>query len=240
MQFYCPRCERLRPTRVLTPTAVGQPSAQRWFDEDHRDIQWYRRCRECQLCGLKFLTAEIEEFLLEELAQLRDMAAQHQARKVKQIRRRCPWLNPKESIPEKIAAGLVANAAWWLTHNSGFPVRARGHASRLQELRHGWEVTFGANKFLVGEALSDCRSKLNSFMDSAATGRLLKLSEVRRALHSPFTWAVANYAGDMYEGEYPATDGRMIFGATAIDLDDAVGFVLRATDATGLFLDDLS
>jgi hypothetical protein len=101
---------------------------------------------------------------------------------------------------------------------------------------HGWAVDFGANTFLVGKAIERCREALDDFFVEASKGRLLPLQEVREALKRRVSGAVANYQGDEYAGYYPLTDGQLVFGAQAIDVDDFVRALLTATDASALFV----
>lgn len=236
-RIYCPRCKEFTVCQALSPRALGEPKHRRWHRTAHRDISWFRRARRCATCGHKFLSAEIEETLLEELTELRALVAKKQTQTVRQLRRRTSWLRREEDIPREVARRFVKASAWWLTHSSGMPVRAPGHADRLSHSHHGWELEFGANVFLVGKAIARCRDALNDFFDHAARGALPRLTDVRRTLHQRISGAVANYNGDEYQGYYPISDGQLVFGAQAIDLDEGVNFLLEESGASTLFLD---
>jgi hypothetical protein len=69
--MHCPRCQEITVCRGLAPSEFGEPSGQRWYNPEHQDIQWFRRGRECLKCGERFLTAEVAEWFLDELVELR-------------------------------------------------------------------------------------------------------------------------------------------------------------------------
>jgi len=66
--IYCPGCKSFTVCRAIPPTRTGKPKAQRWHRTDHEDISWFRRGRECLSCGHLFLSAEVDEAFIEELA----------------------------------------------------------------------------------------------------------------------------------------------------------------------------
>lgn len=236
-KVYCPRCKEFRTCRALPPPRLGKPKGRRWYRTDYRDIAWFRRVRECGICGHGFLSAETEEALLEELAELRERLAEKHTQIVRRLRRATSWLRREETIPKDLAKRFVAESAWWLTHSSGMAVRAPGHADRIYlSEHHGWAVEFGANTFLVGKAIERCRNALNDFFDEAAKGKLLKAAEVLRVLRQHISGAVANYNADEYDGYYPISDDLLVFGAQAIDVDDGATFILKEADASALFL----
>jgi hypothetical protein len=56
----------------VNPSQLTGQSGQRWRREDHADVNWFRRGRECLKCGHEFVTAEWNEDYVEELVELRD------------------------------------------------------------------------------------------------------------------------------------------------------------------------
>jgi len=66
----------LRLCEAVSTTKLGMPSGQRWYRQEHQDLQWFRRGRKCLTCDLDFITAEIDEDFLDELVQLRTALAQ--------------------------------------------------------------------------------------------------------------------------------------------------------------------
>ncbi|WP_143271851.1 hypothetical protein [Azospirillum brasilense] len=158
---------------------------------------------------------------------LRDRVGQMLRPKVSAAIRQRAWLNRNENIPRLLAEDFIESTAWWLTHSSGNPVRAPRHARRIYlSPRHGWALDFGANTFLVGKALERCRTIIHSFYEKISSGDIPIRSEVSRALRRSIAGAVANYSGDEYT-EYPDDGQDLVFGAQAIDLNDAVRFALR-------------
>src|SRR5437016_82613 len=113
---YCPFCKVFIVCRALPPAQLGEPANRRWCKEDHSDISWFRRARECTACSKRFLTAEIQESFLEELVELRGRLAKKHARIIKQVMQRTPWLKRTETIPRRVAerlveaSGVVANS----------------------------------------------------------------------------------------------------------------------------------
>src|SRR4051794_7320867 len=70
-KVFCPSCEAIQICRVISPSEMGMESARRFHYTKHRDIQWFRRAKQCLECEGKFVTAEVEEEFLEELVELR-------------------------------------------------------------------------------------------------------------------------------------------------------------------------
>lgn len=180
-KIYCPRCKSFAVCKAISPTSFGQPKAQRWHRTDYPDLSWFRRGRLCLSCGQKFLSVEVDEAFIVELVELRERLAEKQKSIVRKLKNRNLWLKRDETIPLELAKRFIRATAWWLTHSSGSPVRAPGHANRITKSHHGWVVDFGANTFLVGKAIERCRNILNDYLDEASKGHLPLKSEVIRA-----------------------------------------------------------
>lgn len=71
-QIYCPNCESIQICKAINPSSIANESGQRWMRRDHKDINWFRRGRECQQCFHEFLTAELDEDFVTELVKLRE------------------------------------------------------------------------------------------------------------------------------------------------------------------------
>lgn len=71
-QMFCPECRKIRVCRAVPTTELGHRAGQRWYRVGHDDLQWFRRGRECLVCGHQFLTSEVQEAFLDELVELRD------------------------------------------------------------------------------------------------------------------------------------------------------------------------
>jgi hypothetical protein len=236
-KIYCPKCRDFSVCRAISPTAFEEPKAQRWHRTDYQDIAWFRRGRECLTCGHRFLSAELDERFIEELVELRERLAKKNTAVVRQIKSRHPWLKRKETIPLDMAKRFIRATAWWLTHSSGSPVPAPGHADRIYKSEHGWAVDFGANTFLVGVAIERCRSAVNKYLDLAAAGEIPALGDLKAELKQHISGAVANADGYEYEGYYPITGTELVFGAQAIDVEDGAKFIVSEAGVSDLFLD---
>lgn len=69
---WCPHCKSVQICAAVNPSYLGESSGQRWYRKDYSDIQWFRRGLICKKCSNQWLTAEISEDFLTELAELRD------------------------------------------------------------------------------------------------------------------------------------------------------------------------
>lgn len=234
--IYCPNCARLSICASIPLYKASKPKSRRLFQEENRDIQWFRRVRQCKSCSEMFLTAEVEEHFLNELVELRQLLAQKHGQVVDTIKIKSPWIVNHELIPRELAEEFVRRSAWWLTHSSGSEIRAPRHASRIRGTSHGWAVEFGANDFLVGKAIERCGKVIKQFLDEASSGKLLLLDELKKALAHQISRSVSNANGYEYEGCYPITHGQLIFGTQAIDIDDAINFLIQEIDLLTLFV----
>ncbi len=151
------------------------------------------------------------------------------------IRAKQPLLQRPELISLELAKQFVSNSAWWHTHSSGRPVRARKHANRIyKSTTHGWALDFGANTFLVGKAIERCCREINKQIDSALVGEPITIENLKQKLALHIRGAVANYDGNEYESYYPTTGQDMMFGAQSIDVEDGVKFMLSKININNL------
>lgn len=229
IRLWCPYCRDITTCHADRPSHHGLPSARRFEGAKYKDVQWFRRLRLCDHSQHHFVTGEISEDLISELMDLRDRLAAMQRPKVARAVRQHTWLSRKETIPRDLAVAFVRKTAWWLTHSSGYPVRAPGHADRVDlSERHGWAVEFGANTFLVGKALERCRERINDFFEHIKRGAVPTRSEVERSLKAAIAGSVANYVGQEY-WQYQEPQAQLVFGAQAIDLSDGARFIIEQT-----------
>ncbi|EJN17932.1 hypothetical protein PMI36_05349 [Pseudomonas sp. GM79] len=226
-KVYCPNCRKFTICRALSPTKAGKPKAQRWYKTDHRDISWFRRARACSSCESLFLTAEIDERILEELIALRTNLAKKNLAIVGHVRSTRPWLVRTEDVPRELAEEFIRRTAWWHTHSSGSPVRAPKHSDRIYRSHHGWTIDFGANSFLVGKAISRCSIEINKFIDGSISGNLQEIVDLKKKLIMHIRGAVANNNQDEYAGYYSLTGPDMMFGAQSIDVEDGANFIIQ-------------
>jgi hypothetical protein len=240
-KIFCPGCKTFSVCTAIPLYKLKQPKARRWYITDHTDIQWFRRGRKCVACSHQFLTAEMNEEFIAELVDLRARLAERNRIIIKSIRAKATWIDRKETIPVEIARGFIEHSALWLTHPSGYPVRARRHASRIYNSRHGWAVDFGANSFLVGKAIERCAKEINEFFKESESGKLLNifdLKDLKEKLHKHISGAVSNNDGYEYNGYYPIADGQLVFGAQAINVRDGANYLVNKLELNKLFTGD--
>ncbi len=230
-RFVCPCCGRLAPAEVVALRSLPTVSIGRTYSADHyEDLIGVRRARQCRLCGKTWTTFELPEEVADELVKLRSLRASVVSEIVDNMSKQNQWLVPGANIPYRLAYEFVADSAWWLTHSSGSPVRAPGHARRLYSHdEHGWAVDFGANTFLAEVALSRCALTLHTALEDAAVGARLDHRGLRKRVVRAVRGAVANYSGEEYAGYYPCSGSDMVFGAQSIDTKDACNFLFKET-----------
>lgn len=73
--MHCPECMEIQVCTAIPTTQLGYEPGQRWERIGHADIAWFRRGRECRSCANQWVTAEINEELLDELVTLRNALA---------------------------------------------------------------------------------------------------------------------------------------------------------------------
>ena len=206
----------------------------------------FRRARKCNDCAHEFLTAEIDEKFLNELANLRDNLTEknrelikHLGRSnknlIKQIKTKASWFFREEDVPLELAEKLIKESAYW-DHPAGYKTPAPKHAKRIDKNHHGWFIKFGANSFLVGSAIERCKATINNFIQRVSEGEILHTNELKGELEKCITGAVANFNGEEFGGYYPVSTGYMNFGTQAIKVDNAINFVIREAEIQDLFL----
>lgn len=214
---------------------ADEEKARTMYFKRQEDICWYRRARQCTTCSSVFLTGELDESFLDELVSLRNKLVAKRQAVVDTVRKANPWIERLETIPKDIAEGLLRKSCWWLTHSSGKPIRAPGHADHLYlDSRHGWAVDFGANTFLVGKAIERAARPLKGFLDAVSAGEAPAKERLIQNVRDAIAGAVANYDGNEYLSNYPVRGSDLVFGAQAVDLNDAVSYLLQKVDVDRL------
>lgn len=124
----------------------------------------------------------------------------------------------------------IQNSAWWDSHSSGRPVRAKGDARRViwSEIHNEFMLPYGANgnKFIVGKAV---KGVLKKFYLQLEHGN--KFDQIHTILASEVTTSVANHTDDLYF-DYPTRDNRglyMEFGSHSINIHEFVMDLLQRT-----------
>jgi hypothetical protein len=119
---------------------------------------------------------------------------------------------------------LIQRCAYWLGHPNG-PVRAPKHADNIQRGPYGYEVAFGANKFLVQKAAIDCCKAVleypNDHVPNIAALNSLLTRLVRRA--------VSNHADEEYPTPYPVDSGNIMhFGTQGINVAEFINALFNS------------
>lgn len=146
---------------------------------------------------------------------------------VEAARRAATWLDEDASVPLGLARQVVAESTWWLNHPSGRKVHAPGHARNITTCNRGYCIWFGANVFLVGLAIRQCRRSL----DYAYTELRQGLSVHRSALHGKLKYKITSAVADSDLNtyfNYPITGGFMVFGSTGILVSQVASVLIRA------------
>ncbi|MBJ6749893.1 hypothetical protein [Geomonas anaerohicana] len=224
---YCPRCHRLCTCFSVPLKKAKTEPVRNLYYQLHQDVRWYRRARQCSECHEVFVTAELDQSMLDELILLRKTIIQKRKRAINKVKEDYPWIELHEPVPKELAQAFLRASCWWLTHSSGMPVRAPGHADRIYSSTiHGWAVDFGANTFLVGKAIERSGRKIKEFLEAVAVGTILPIATLKNNINFAISSAVTNYEGYEYD-YYPISGTELIFGAQSVDLDDACTFLLR-------------
>lgn len=125
-----------------------------------------------------------------------------------------------KQIPKYLAERLVKDSAYWYGHPKG-KVRAPKHADNVVLGPIGWEVEFGANKFLIGMAIEQSKKCVlrhieDSVSKDVSVNRLILTDELNRIVRG----AVSNYQDEVYMTLWGVSDGHMRFGTQSICLKD--------------------
>jgi hypothetical protein len=129
------------------------------------------------------------------------------------------------TVQRSTARTLIEASAWWLTHSSGNPVRAPKHADRIESGKWGWSIEFGANHFLITKFVQESTPCLIEGFDLIRKGEILNRKFFVQRVRSILPTCVANYNYDRYE-RYEPTYGQLVFGAQAIDQNDAANSLI--------------
>ena len=131
----------------------------------------------------------------------------------------------------RAAEKAIQVSAYWYGHPHG-PARAPKHAERLEYGKTGLEIEFGANTFLVEQAIRRCAAAIEKAAESViATGDPIDEAELRRQLGFAVCGAVANFDGVEYSGYYDASDGFMHFGTQAVHVASFVESIWGDSEA---------
>jgi hypothetical protein len=127
-----------------------------------------------------------------------------------------------ETIPIGLVQKLIADSAYWYAHPRG-PAKAPKHFERITVGAYGWEVPFGANSFLVEQAMLRCNNQVRSALAVVSnTDKKFPSLALREQLATSVRGAVSNYLGEEYQTLWAVTNGHMRFGAQSIHVGDFI------------------
>jgi hypothetical protein len=146
-------------------------------------------------------------------------------------------LQDKTGVQLHAARFIIQKCAYW-NHPSAGCVNAPKHSERIINGRFGYEISFGANYFLVGLAISRCVNTISALNDSWQehdSGYSLQVLIEKLNLH--IRGAVANNDGCEYKGYYPIDANRIIFGTQAIDVKMFAGIIINTSKIAQIYED---
>lgn len=228
-QIYCPKCGSNQICRAVPPTALGERSARRLTMENHEDIRWFRRGRECLSCGYKFLTGELHEAFIDELVELLGAWLAKARNGVRTAGRAAAKRKRVETVSLEEAQAFIRASAKW-DHPSWSIVNAPRHAKRVYKHHLGWAIDFGANTFLPGMAVARGFSEIESIMNDIAEGKVVFREDAIRRLKHVISGCVAGHDGNEYGGFYPMDGDYLTFGTQFIDAADGAELILEWGD----------
>ncbi len=137
-----------------------------------------------------------------------------------------------ENVDRSVAEKFIANSVYWYDHPCGRPVEAPGHINNIYGSEKNWRIDFGANTFLISNAIVRCQKKMILFLDRLDSGYYINLIDLRNALEFCLRSAVANYEGHKYESLYPLVEDKyhnkyMKFGSQAIRTDYFINEIFK-------------
>ncbi|MEP3890724.1 MAG: hypothetical protein ABJN69_09660 [Hellea sp.] len=233
-KLYCPNCKEERYCKAISPARLGRKSAQRVCNPKHPDIKWFRRGRRCLTCFQEFLTGELDEKLIEELAMLRAAWLASIQSKASNISRSARNRFRKETVSLEDAQDFIRACAKWDHPTAGYPVDAPKHAKRVKTGFKGWQIEFGANQFLPGYAIEQSGEVIDRIFKSIADGELYFREDLERAVEKVVCRSVLNTNYDLIT--YPDDGEYLTFGTQKIELRDAVRFIMQYYKSDGVLL----
>lgn len=206
--------------------------------EQERLIRESEELRIAEEKAKKLRQAQLEE-KAREAEKLRQVQLRQEERhwqeEVNSAKQRVQKLLTHGEIDKELAKEFIRESAFW-DHPSGSMVSAPKHASRIYGSPNNWRIDFGANTFLVGQAIWRCQETILYFIEKAESGNVIPIEELREKLEDNVRGSVANHEGDEYEGYYSAIDGNcMIFGTQAINYCNFVNLIIEKAKLEEIF-----
>lgn len=126
-----------------------------------------------------------------------------------------------------LAKELIRNSAYWEHPRWDRIYPAPRDANRIKGDKKNWWIKFGSNYFLISKAIFMCQQTLLEFLDNAASGNVMPLTELQKQLELNVRGAVANSKKYEYGGLYPVDGDYIKFGNHLIKISNFVTLVLK-------------
>jgi hypothetical protein len=154
--------------------------------------------------------------------------------RIQQSRTKLAKFDEAGKVPLYFAQRMVQECAYWYGHHNG-PARAPGHHERVTGGPHGWEIEFGANKFLVEQAIRRSKAAvLDALNEAEARNTTIDCVALRDKLQKVVRGAVANHLDEEYPTLWATHEGHMLFGTQSIHAGDFVNAFLKISKAESL------
>lgn len=235
-RLYCERCQTETVCRAVSPTRMGKKKEQRVAHVAYDDLHWFRRGRTCLTCGREFLTGELDEPFIEELADLRRAWLAKIKTSVSGMRRSCEAQSRREEVLLEDAQEFVRQTAYWDHPKAYSYVSAPGHAKNIYLHPLGWAVDFGENTFLPGMAIARCHGVMAQIFRELEDGSVRFREDAISRLRSAISGSVANGDGQEYAGCYPMDGTYLRFGNQLIDTIKGAQLILKKTDPARILM----
>lgn len=147
---------------------------------------------------------------------------------IEQCRKKTEILE-KNGVSLTIAQFFIEKCAMW-DHPTGRWVHAPKHARRIVNGRYGWEVEFGANKFLVGRAIQKCTIFIRDLINKVELGEVIYRDDISSRLNLIISGSVSNYEGEIFDGYYSIELGLLRFGTQGIDVGEFKSYIIGTTE----------
>lgn len=225
-KVYCPYCQSFELCRAVRSTEVGEKGWQRMYFVGHKDVSFFNRARLCKKCNRTFLSAEVSQFLLEELVAQRNRGKAKNKRMVNKLKRELEVYDPKYKFSKEFAQGFITRTAHW-DHPSGQLVSAPNHSENVYgSIESGWKIDFGANTFLISKAALKCKEEALRILEDIMEGGLVHKELLMSSFIKNIRASVVNTNGGAFK-HYPITRDYMMFGTQLIDVKYGAEYLIE-------------
>jgi len=157
--------------------------------------------------------------------------------KFNECREKLLILENKNGVQLYVAIFMIEHCAYWNHPKAGW-VNAPKHAQRISNGSYGYQISFGANYFLISLAISRCVKTISDLIDSMELLDLgYSMESLIDKLNLHIRGAVANNDECEYKGYYPIHGNKIIFGTQAIDVKDFVGIIIATSKIAQIYED---